>query len=79
MTKTRLTFLIIILFSFSHEDLSGLNPLKQSMDHHSSVISSANLTPSIAYDYLPPFDVSNACGPNLIPAYLLKCCAEEIS
>ena len=31
------------------------------------------------YDTLLTLDVSKACGPDLIPAYLLKCCAEEIS
>ena len=64
---------------FTQEDLAGLDSLRQSLDYHSPVISSVDFTPSIVHDYLLSLDVSKACGPDLIPAYLLKHCAEEVS
>ena len=38
-----------------------------------------HFTPSIVHDYFLHLDVSKACGPDLIPAYLLKHCAVEVS
>ena len=31
------------------------------------------------YETLLTLDVTKSCGPDLIPAYLLKCCAEHIA
>ena len=64
---------------FTQEDLSGLDTLKLSLDHHSPVISSVDFIPPTVHDYLLSQDVSKACGPDLIPAYLLKHCAMEVS
>jgi len=66
---------------FTQKDLSDLDSLKQSLDHHSPVILSVDFTPSIVNDYLlcSCLDASKACGPDLIPAYLLKYCAVEVS
>ena len=64
---------------FTQEDLSSFDSLGLSLKHQSPVISSIDFSPTIVCDYLHTLDVFKACGPNLIPAFLLKCCAEVIS
>ena len=64
---------------FTQEDLSSFDSLGLFLKHQSSIISSVDFSPTIVCDYLHTLDVSKACGPDLIPAFLLKCCAEVIS
>ena len=64
---------------FTQENLSNFDSLNQSLKHQSTVISTVDFSPSIVCSYLDSLDVSKACGPDLIPAFLLRCCAEEIS
>ena len=61
------------------EDLSNLNSLDESLEHQPSVISTVTFSLSIVYSHLNSLDGSKACGPDLLPAFLLICCAEEIS
>ena len=56
-----------------------MDSLNQSLKYQSTVISTVDFSPSIVCSYLDSLDVSKACGPDLIPAFLLRCCAEEIS
>ena len=53
--------------------------LSQSLAHQPTVISTVDFSPSTVYSYLSSLDMSKACGPDLIPAFLLRCCAEEVS
>ena len=46
---------------FTQEDLSNIDT------------PSADFSPPIVYSYLHTLDVSKACGPDLISAFLLKC------
>ena len=64
---------------FTQEDLSNFDSLNWSLKHQSTVISTVDFLPSIVCSYLYSLDVSKGCGLDLIPAFLLKCCAEEIS
>ena len=61
------------------EDLNNLNSLGVSLEHQPSVISTVTFSQSTVCSYLESLDGSKACGPNLLPAFPLICCAEEIS
>ena len=61
------------------EDLSNFDSLNQSLKHQSTVISTVDFSPSIVCNNWDSLDVFKACGSDLIPAFLLRCCAEEIS
>ena len=64
---------------FMQEDLSSFDSLKQSLPCHSPIISTVKFLPSTVCSYLCNLDVSKACGPDLIPAFLLKSNAEAIA
>ena len=64
---------------FTREDMSSFDTLKDSTDFHSPIISTVDFSPSIVCTCLQSLDVSKACGPELIPAFLLKHSADIIS
>ena len=59
------------------EDLLSLDSLKHSLKY-CSIISSVDFLPSTVCNYLCNLDVSKACGPDVIPAFLLKSNVEVI-
>ena len=63
---------------FTREDMSSFDVLKKSTVHHSPIISTVYFSPSDVCTYLQSLDVSKACGPDLIPAFLLKHSADVI-
>ena len=62
---------------FMQEDFNNLNSLGVSLEHQPSVISTVTFSPSTMCSYLKSLDGSKACGPDLLPAFLLICCVEE--
>ena len=66
----------LLLLCFLLEDLSNFDSSNQSLAHQSPVISTVEFSPSIVCNYLASLDVSKACGPDLIPAFLLRYCAD---
>ena len=59
--------------------MSSFNALKESTVFRSPIISTVEFSPSVVCTYLQSLDVSKACGPDLIPAFLLKHSADVIS
>ena len=53
--------------------------LKSSIKFSQSLIDSVEFSPSVVHEYLCNVDVSKACGPDLLPGFLLKHCAEFIA
>ena len=64
---------------FTREDMSSFDILNNFTDFQSSIISTVDFSPPIVCIYLQSFDASKACGPDLIPAFLLKHSADIIS
>ena len=60
------------------EDLLSLDSLKHSLKY-CSIISSVDFLPSTVCSYLCNLDVSKACGPDVIPAFLLQSNVEVIT
>ena len=63
---------------FTSEDTGLLPDLRSTIGWGSNLISSIDFTPDVVLDVLSSLDVSKACGPNLIPARLLKESADSI-
>ena len=63
---------------FTREDMSSFDVLEKSTVYHSPIISTVEFSPSDVCVYLQSLDVSKACGPDLIPAFLLKHSADVI-
>ena len=63
----------------TQEDLTNFDLLKQSSLPPSPVISTVDFSPSVVCHYLKSLDVTKACGPDLLPGFLLRYCAEDIS
>ena len=64
---------------FTREDMSSFDTLKDSTDFYSPIISTVEFSPPVVCAYLQSLNVSKACGPDLIPAFLLKYSADIIS
>ena len=64
---------------FTDEDISILQELRCSSTSHPLLLDSVNVTESAVFELLRDLDPNKACGPDLIPARLLKEGAEEIS
>ena len=50
-----------------------------SINFSPSLIRSVDFPPLTVYNYLCKTDISKACGPDLLPGFLLKHCAEFIA
>ena len=64
---------------FTDEDISNLETLRCSSTEYPQLIDSVSVSTSEVYELLRVLDSSKACGPDLLPARLLKEGAEEIS
>ena len=64
---------------FTNEDVSNLEDLRSSSTEHPLLIDSVEVLVSEVCDLLRDLDSRKACGPDLLPARLLKEGAEEIS
>ena len=64
---------------FTIEDTSDIDSLREHLIFNDSIISEIEFSASIVFEYLSNLDVTKACGPDLLPAFLLKHCAEAIS
>ena len=64
---------------FTDEDFSNLEDLRCSSIEHPQLIDCVKVSASEVYDLLRDLDPHEACGPNLLPARLLKEGTEEIS
>lgn len=63
---------------FTDENISNLQELRCSSTSHPLLLDSINVSESAVFELLKDLDPSKACGPDLIPARLLKEGAEEI-
>ena len=57
---------------FTSEDKSTLSDLRSSVVQGSDLISTVTFTPNVVLDVLASLNISKACGPDSIPARLLK-------
>ena len=64
---------------FTIEDTSDIDSLQEYLIFNDSIISVIELSASVVCEYLSSLDTTKACGPDLLPAFLLKHCAEAIS
>ena len=64
---------------FTKENMSHFDSLKSSVKFSPSLIDSVEFSPAIVYEHLCNIDASKACGPDLLPGFLLKHCAEFIA
>ena len=64
---------------FTDEDISNLQELRCSSTSHPLLLDSVNVSESAVFELMRDLDPNKACGPDLIPARLLKEGAEEIS
>ena len=59
--------------------MTHFNTVKSSIDFSPSIIDSVNFSPATVYDHLCNINASKACGPDFLPGFLLKHCAEFIA
>ena len=63
---------------FTDEDVSNLSNLKSSLSYHPTIIDAISVSPADVLHELKSLRADKACGPDSIPAYLLKQGAEEL-
>ena len=59
--------------------MTHFNTVKSSIEFSTSIIDSVNFSPATVCDHLCNIDASKACGPDILPGFLLKHCAEFIA
>jgi len=64
---------------FTKEDMTSFPTLQQSTTISPSLVDCFEFTPADVYDYLSNIDGSKACGPDLLPGFLLKHCASSLA
>ena len=57
---------------FTIEDISDIDSLQEHLIFNDSIISVIEFTASVVCEYLSKLDTTKACGPDLLPAFLLK-------
>ena len=68
-----LTRYLIHTYTFDNDSL------QEHLIFNDSIISMIEFSASVVCEYLSNLDTTKACGPDLLPAFLLKHCAETIS
>ena len=63
---------------FTDEDVSNLSNLRSSLSYHPTIIDAISVSPADVLHELKSLRTDKACGPDSIPAYLLKQGAEEL-
>jgi len=64
---------------FTTEDCSNLQSLRESVQFHDKLIDTIQFTPENVFEELISLQQGKACGPDNLPAHLLKVAAEFIS
>ena len=59
--------------------MTSFPTLQQSTTISPSLVDCFEFTPADVYDYLSNIDGSKACGPDLLPGFLLKHCASSLA